>query len=119
LARLSLAGAWMFFSGFFVPLHTRGVIQLDSRTRISCCAGCGEKTGSAPSQKPLENRRSKYPGSCAVCFLIAHLDLPTPVLILDTCWEEIRIGSFASPTDPAYFYSIHSYHSRAPPPGLS
>jgi hypothetical protein len=75
--------AWF---GVLVPVHRRGAIQLPGATPACCAhksvaadapASACHDAGSRKSQAPTKSGS----GNCAVCFFVAGLDLPAPVML--------------------------------------
>ena len=82
---LLVTAGWTLFTVAFIPLHTRGAIQLDRQnipkvTKPSCCCEGEAKTNrvaaSSSDTKKSEQPKPLRQGSCAVCFLIAQLSTP-------------------------------------------
>ena len=65
------AVAWF---GLIVPIHNRGQIRLDEADVGGCChKSCASETD--PSDQAPVSPEDPV-GHCAVCFLVAHLDVP-------------------------------------------
>ena len=108
---LLFTAAWF---GVLVPVHQRGAIQLPGGT-TSCCAHKAEKACHSGSQKPDVPAKGGS-GNCAVCYFVAGLDLPAPVML-----DVPPLGP-AEPTDrvdlpiPAEREHIRTRCERGPPP---
>jgi hypothetical protein len=124
LVLLLVTAGWTLFTVAFIPLHTRGVIQLDRQniqkvTKPSCCcegeAKINRVAASSSDTKKSEQPKPLRQGSCAVCFLIAQLSTPATMPILDSILDEIRTAVFILPTEPEHLFQADLYQSRAPP----
>jgi hypothetical protein len=121
------ATAWMFFTNVFVPLHTRGIIPLSPRTPAvqtqSCCCGEAEKGSNASSSTVLPDKKKGTPtggsrpltGNCAVCFLIAHLSMPVPLMDFTGTPERSGRTDILPSANLKTLFIAPAYYGRAPP----
>lgn len=112
-----LWATWWFV--YFAPMHQRGAVQVagpdpaaaPAKAEHSCCA-TDRPASSPPQEAPERNPSSR----CAVCYLVAGLDIP-PTLVLDV--PELGLLRLL-PTPPltdqvASVDRLLLRHGRAPP----
>ena len=118
---LAFTCAWF---GVLVPIHQRGSIQLPGGG-TSCCET--KKTETAQADVPACHRKPVAPAddhdappakpasNCAVCYFVAALDLPAPVLLtVPPLGPAEPLPTFDLPT-PAEREYIATCLERGPP----
>jgi hypothetical protein len=107
--------AWF---GVLVPIHQRGAIQLPGSPVSSCCVHKNDGTAAKachgePQQSQNPTRNSS--GNCAVCFFVAGLDLPAPVMLdVPPLGPAEPVAQFDLPV-PAEREHIRTHFERGPP----
>ncbi|MDH3583217.1 MAG: hypothetical protein OER86_03290 [Phycisphaerae bacterium] len=114
LAVLLWLGWWF---GWMVPAHQRGFVTLDpqpagdrSHATKACCA----PVSPASDQDPA----SKFPdpaSRCALCFLVATLDVPPPVTWFQPPVDLLTTLTWTGPTDLILALTPSTRRGRAPP----
>jgi hypothetical protein len=114
--------AWF---GVLVPVHNRGAIQLPGSGGHACCTKPAEAVADASvpachrkaAAKPHcpTDQPSKGSGNCAVCYFVAGLDLPVPVMLdVPPLGLAEPIATFDLPT-PADREHVRTRCERGPP----
>lgn len=101
---LAFTCAWF---GVLAPVHQRGVVQLPGSSPAKDCCTTKPKHGDTA---PVRNT-----GNCAVCHLIATLDLPSTTDLSVGVLQLVEIARTPTP-QPAFVAPRHPpFYSHAPP----
>jgi hypothetical protein len=114
--------AWF---GVLVPVHQRGAIQLPGSAAHACCMKPGGDAVAGAASVPACHRKAatedkdapagKSSGNCAVCYFVAGLDLPAPVMLdVPPLGGAEPIATFDLPA-PAEREHVRTRFERGPP----
>lgn len=106
--RISLLLFVVAWFGVMVPGHRRGQIVL-----AGCQKACCDPFNKTPSGPNHES--PPQPAACAVCHLIAALDLPTPVQLHVPPLAFVRPVEFCPPSSPFDTEIQFTCYERGPP----
>lgn len=70
--------AWF---GVLLPVHNRGAIQLPGSPGPTCCQRVTSPSKPCHQTPGKDCPPGKPAGNCAVCYFVAGLDLPVPVML--------------------------------------
>ena len=108
--------------GLVVPFHQRGQIGLPgqrSGTGSPAASCCARAEGEAAPAGCHESRKTKparpSPGTCAVCFMVAQLDVPPAVTEAPVALDTLEILNENTPLSPSLARGYEPYLGRAPP----
>ena len=110
--------AWF---GVLVPVHNRGAIQLPGSAAHACCKQSSDAAAAnVPAcHKPKSDGKPEPAksggGNCAVCYFVAGLDLPAPVMLdVPPLGPAEPVAQFDLPT-PAEREHTRTRCERGPP----
>lgn len=110
----------LFWLGVYIPGHVRGAITFDgpststpsakSASKPSCCAADAPATSEHESQPSSRDR-----AHCVVCYFVAGLDTPPPVLLVPALTQSALLPPLPLPDRPWIAAQLLAFDATAPP----